>query len=154
MLKHCLAQGGADNPYRLWLHEYVPGTDEVYVEGIHNHRYPLVSMILRGGYRAREFRGTPTTLPITTETDLNFWSQYAQTLSPQASCYETGAFTSIPTTDAHQLHDILPGTLTLAVELPATRSFSVAFDGTNGAASKIVPSVDQYREALLGNLLD
>lgn len=155
--KHCLAQGDEKAPYRVWLHEYynTGGTSVAgpYVEGRHNHRYPAASEIIRGKYTADEWRPDACESPAEPDTtDLEAWTVYQQLLIPSAPTYTEGEVMTLPSTAIHRLRDIQPGTLTLFVELPARRSFSVAFDGPEGQATQIIPDVDSYLASVLATL--
>ncbi|MEU5882695.1 hypothetical protein [Spirillospora sp. NPDC047279] len=106
------------NDFKIWLHEYKDGAHRGsgYARSIHNHRYPLSSLILYGSYKHTklaidDMSEQSRRLRITTE----------QKLDP-------GSVYTITTNELHSISDIRDHTITLVVQHRTIRSFSISID--------------------------
>lgn len=153
---HLLGQADLADPYsaKVWLHQYKPSqnVNERWTELDHNHRDGMVSLLLRAGFQAEERRfggETPETVLAEKDTD---WTAHYRGLRPQTGGYSAGERMSIHPDEIHRLSAVLPGTLSLAIRLPAKRPFSVVFKGEDGGNPEIKEDMAASRNSLLGDL--
>lgn len=155
------AQGPGIEPYMpgaLSEHPAVSGHNEgpplPIAENNHNHRHGLVSLILRGGYSAEERRFPDPDAQhelVPASTDLAGWTAHTQHLENEYVTYRPGDCMSMHPDEGHRLYDILPGTVTVVLETPSVRNYSIQFDGDWQAQIQIPGYVDAWGRALTGS---
>ena len=120
--------------YRVWLHEYkveaLARAVGSFASSIHNHRYSFASLVLSGQLQAEIYA-----------VERNHPSLLSQRVLGVGDTHLLAA------DDVHSAYALLPGTMTLVIEGPKARDFSVVYS-LNGEAPRVVHDLES-RLALL-----
>lgn len=120
----------ADTSLRFWLHEYKPtnALSRGYTQSIHNHRYGLTSLILAGGYCHSRF-------------DVEVFDDLSIGRLNQVMSYDLrpGDNYSLAADAFHSVTDVLDGTLSLVIQWPTQRMFSLSVEPATRKAVRHLP---------------
>jgi hypothetical protein len=129
-----LVAESSEDRLRIWLHAYHTNRTRstTYAASVHNHRYSFVSRILTGGFSEER-------LEIVSDN-----SQILDWRSLGLVARNAGTTYACRFDEVHRLHDVLPDTRTLVVELPPRRQESDVFDLETGRIVTQRPPDDDH----------
>jgi hypothetical protein len=127
---------GDHEQFAVWLHEYKPAGQRApgYAESVHNHRYGLTSLVLRGGY---------THLRFAVERD-DHSSAGVRLIEKHACRLRPGSTYSLSADDFHSVADLVDGTVTVVVQHPAVRQYSTSVNTSDLRLVRHYPIESRY----------
>jgi hypothetical protein len=121
--------GGHHSDYAVWVHQYRPASvfvsSDRFAASIHNHRYPFVSRVLSGSLYVSTFE-----VSLSDETRCIVSSKGRQALN-------VGDVMFLDSNDVHRIDRVLDDTITIVVQGPPARHYSMRFDPQNGHCERI-----------------
>lgn len=127
----------------VWLHEYKPSgiRSHGYAQSIHNHRYPMAALLLKGGYCYTKYA-------VKAASD-NVHADVCVTSIRQLSM---GDAYSMTPNEFHSVTEIQDGTVSLMIQGRPVRTFSTSVDSSSLRMTRHTPI--EYRLANLRSVLD
>lgn len=121
--------GGHHPDYTVWVHQYRPASvfmsSDRFAASIHNHRYPFVSRVLSGSLHVSTF-------------EVSLWDELRCSVNLKGKqALNVGDVMFLDSNDVHRIDRVLDDTITIVVQGPPARHYSMRFDPQKGYCERI-----------------